>query len=267
MEQVVVNLAVNARDAMPNGGSLSIEVANVLVDAHHAEGRPGLEQGRYVRLRVSDTGTGMDEAVRDRVFEPFFTTKERGSGTGLGLATVYGIVARASGVINVYSELGLGTTFTILFPATDVPEDDVEGHALAPATQLAASRTILVVEDDRELRAVGERILVGAGYEVLTAEDGDTALAIAASRPEGIDLVITDVVMPGMLGTELVHRLQEAHPGLRVLLMSGYAPPVLRSGGTLPAGTPLLDKPFSGPVLIAKVREVLEAPPPYLTSS
>ena len=257
LEQVIVNLAVNARDAMPSGGRLLIETSTVDVDDGHAVTHPELPPGRYVRLRVSDTGTGMDAAARDHAFEPFFTTKQRGSGTGLGLATVYGIVTRAGGTIHIYSEPGLGTSITVLFPATDVPAwVDVPAPAVSSEQ---GDATVLVVEDDDQLRAVTERILTTRGYRVLSASDGSGALEIAAAHPGAIDIMLTDIVMPEMLGSELAVQLHETDPEIRVLYMSGYVPPLLRSGGTLPHGAPLIDKPFSADRLSEKIREVLGA--------
>ncbi|MCU1499293.1 MAG: sensor hybrid histidine kinase [Acidimicrobiales bacterium] len=257
MEQVIVNLAVNARHAMPEGGSLVIETANLVVDADQAGGLPGVEPGRYVRLRVSDTGLGMDAEARDRAFEPFFTTKERGSGTGLGLAMVYGSVSRAGGTVYLYSEPGLGTSLSALFPATD---DAVDVPAVAaPARAPEGVGTILVVEDDDDLRAVAERILSRVGYEVLSAADGPTALAIAAARHGEIDLLLTDMIMPGMWGSELAERVREIEPAMRVLFMSGYSPVLLHAGASLLVGVLLIDKPFSGNELVEKVRQALDA--------
>jgi two-component system cell cycle sensor histidine kinase/response regulator CckA len=257
IEQVIVNLAVNARDAMPSGGTLSIETANVEVDEHNTAARPDLTPGRYVRMRVSDTGAGMDPEVRDKAFNPFFTTKPRGSGTGLGLATVYGIVTRAGGSVQIYSEPGLGTSVSVMLPAT---EDVVVPHvAPSAAPQPRADALVLVVEDDEDIRSVAERILTRHGYRVVTACDGAEALELADRHADAIDLVLTDVVMPGMLGSELVQRLRERWPAIRVLLMSGYAPPIAAADRP-DAGVPLLDKPFSASSLLTKVDDVLSAP-------
>jgi hypothetical protein len=260
LEQVIVNLAVNARDAMPNGGTLSIETTLVDIDDEVAASRPDVDVGPHVRVRVSDTGIGMDETARDRAFEPFFTTKAPGTGTGLGLATVYGIVRRAGGSIHVYSEPGRGTSFSTLFPALGAADPLDEVPASAGRKTTAGSETILVVEDDDGLRTAAERILRNNGYRVLTAVDGASAVELVAAHVADIDLVLTDVVMPGMAGTELAVRLKEAHPELRLLLMSGYAPPVLVSHGSLAVGATLIDKPFSAALLVRKVREALDAP-------
>ncbi|MEX2294637.1 MAG: ATP-binding protein [Acidimicrobiales bacterium] len=258
--QVIINLAVNARDAMPAGGRLVIETSNVDVDEDQLQTRPELQPGRYVRLRVSDTGIGMDDAARDHAFEPFFTTKAQGSGTGLGLATVYGIVSRASGFVHLYSEPGLGTTVTALLPASDASIPD---RPLTPtASRTTGTETILVVEDDDDLRTVTERILRDAGYQVLGASSGAAAVEVVRAYTEEIHLLLTDVVMPGMLGADLALQLHQDDPRLRVLFMSGYAPPLLLAGGTLPFGAPLVDKPFSASLLTTRVREILEAPAP-----
>jgi CheY-like chemotaxis protein len=257
LEQVLVNLAVNARDAMPGGGKLQIDTENVMVDEGYAASRPGVSLGRHVRLRVSDTGTGMDTGVVQRAFDPFFTTKPKGEGTGLGLATVYGIIAQAGGRTQIYSEIGHGTTVTALLPATEEP------HApelpLEPVASKAAEETILVVEDEDALREVTRRILERGGYKVLTAARGSDALELAADAGREIDLVITDVVMPEMLGKEVAERVKSIRPGIRFLFISGYAQTVLGSQGTLDPGVELLEKPFSAAQLIAKVREVLDS--------
>ena len=264
LQQVIINLAVNARDAMPSGGHLLIETSNVDVDREQLQGRVELQPGAYVRLRVSDTGVGMDDTAREHAFEPFFTTKARGSGTGLGLATVYGIVSRAGGLIHLYSERGLGTTVNVLLPAAhETPPEPAVG---APAGHATGSETILLVEDDAELRNVTERILRSAGYRLLTAPDGPAAMELARAHPGEIDLLLTDVVMPQMLGADLAIVLRREDPALRVLFMSGYAPPLLLAGGTLPFGAPLIDKPFSASLLTARVREALQAPAPHLSA-
>jgi PAS domain S-box-containing protein len=257
LSQVLTNLAVNSRDAMPKGGKLTIDVANVDVDLAYAAARPTLKPGRYVRLRVSDTGAGMDKKTLEHAFEPFFTTKPRGQGTGLGLATIYGIVTQAGGTIDVYSEPGLGTRVSVLLPATDqAPPAD----ALArDAPRARASETVLVVEDSDDLREIVDRILTQNGYKVIVAADGAEALATARQFAGHIDLLLTDVVMPHMQGNELAPRLLEARPDLRVLYMSGFAQPALAADGTLPPELALLDKPFNEPTLLARVREVLGA--------
>ncbi len=256
LEQVLVNLAVNARDAMPDGGELRIDTASFDVDAQYTASRPELAPGPHVRLRVSDTGSGMPPETVQRAFDPFFTTKPPGQGTGLGLATVYGIIQQAGGHSYICSEPDVGTTFTMLLPAST--------RAVAAAPQerdpqvRRGAETILLVEDEQALREVTRRILTGAGHRVLVAEHGPEALQVAAAHEGHIDLVLSDVVMPQMPGPELARRLVEQRPGLRVLLMSGFAQPILDSGGHLDEGTALIEKPFSGPVLLAKVAQLVE---------
>jgi hypothetical protein len=255
IEQVLINLAVNARDAMPGGGSLRIDTGNLTVDEAYAAHRVGLATGPHVRLRVSDTGTGMPANVLDHAFEPFFTTKPKGQGTGLGLATVYGIITQAEGHAEIHSELGLGTTITALLPSTDAPTEPVGRDPVGHRTR--GGETVLLVEDEDAMREVTRRILARNGYRVMTASRGAEAVEIA-HRIEGIQLLITDVVMPGMLGKEVAAQVQAARPAIPVLYMSGYAHPVLASQGTLDPGVILIGKPFSEPALLDKVREVLD---------
>ena len=256
IEQVLMNLAVNARDAMPDGGALSIEVENIAVDADYVGARPGLEPGRYVRLRVSDTGTGMDADVVRSAFEPFFTTKPVGVGSGLGLATVHGIVAQAGGMAQIYSEPGLGTTFTALFPATDKrPDGDI---AVDRAPEPKGHETILVADDEPAIREVARRVLERNGYTVLVAASGAHAVELAGARTGPIHLVLTDVVMPKMLGQELAEKIRALCPSVRVLYMSGYAQPVLAHQGTLDPAVLLLEKPFSQSQLLGAVRDALD---------
>jgi PAS domain S-box-containing protein len=257
LEQVLTNLAVNARDAMRQGGKLVIDTENVVVDETFTMGRPGLKPGRYVRLRVSDTGTGMDTETLQRVFEPFFTTKPKGEGTGLGLATVHGIINQAGGYISLYSEIGLGTRVHALLPATDQTADLVVSPPRPPETK--ASETVLVVEDADDLREVVERILSRNGYQVIVAANGVLALEAAHEFGRKIDLLLTDVVMPQMQGKELADRMRQEHPGIKVLFMSGYAEPMIGNSSTLEPGVVLMEKPFTEPALLAHVREVLEA--------
>ncbi len=256
LEQVLTNLVVNARDAMPTGGKLVIDCENVNVDDAYAAGRPGLKPGRYVRIRVTDTGTGMDAATLLRVFEPFFTTKPKGQGTGLGLATVYGIVNQAGGDISIYSELGVGTRAHVLLPASD--EAPSRPAAVTPPRE-RASATVLVVEDADDLREITELILTKNGYRVITAPNGVAALDVVKNQPDVIDLLLTDVVMPHMQGPELVKRVAALRPEIRVLYMSGYAQPIVSAGGILEEGVLLLEKPFTEPVLLAKVEQALRA--------
>jgi PAS domain S-box-containing protein len=257
VEQVVINLAVNARDAMPKGGTLAISTANVLVDEAYAQGRPGLRPGRHVRLQVSDSGFGMDHDTLERVFEPFFTTKSPGQGTGLGLATVYGIVKQTEGDISVYSEVGHGTTVTVLIPATT---DAVPTHPTPPPSpRETASGTVLVVEDYEDLRELIEEILTRAGYRVLSARDGEAALTLAREHPGKIDVLLTDIVMPKMLGTDLADQLQAENSQLRVIFMSGHAQPVLGNTTSISPDFPLLQKPFMAPELLEKLHQVLSS--------
>jgi two-component system cell cycle sensor histidine kinase/response regulator CckA len=255
IEQVLVNLAVNARDAMEGGGTLTIDTSNFTVDAAAIAGGSPARPGRNVRLRVSDTGTGMPADVIDRAFEPFFTTKAEGTGTGLGLATVYGILAQADGHIRIYSEPGTGTTFSITLPVTDqaaVPVPEPASYHRTPKGE-----TILVVEDAEALREVTERIFTRHGYHVLTAASGPEALDLARQHQGEIHLLVTDVVMPHMLGKEVAEKMSEIKPEIEVLYMSGYARPVLASQGRLDPGVALVEKPFSESALLAAAGQVL----------
>ncbi|MDT5043111.1 MAG: two-component system, cell cycle sensor histidine kinase and response regulator CckA [Actinoplanes sp.] len=257
IEQLLVSLAVNARDAMPAGGSLVIDTAHFAVDEAH----PELDPGDYVRLRLSDSGKGMAPEVVERAFEPFFTTKASGEGTGLGLATVYGIVTQAGGSVSISSEPGLGTTVTVLLPVSGSAAlvDPLAGPLIwKPVASTGHGETLLVVEDEAALRDVAGRILSGAGYQVLAADGGDQALELAARHDGEIDLLVSDVVMPGMLGKELAERLAGVRPDTRVLYMSGYAQPVLASQGTLEPGVALLEKPFTAADLLSAVRRRLD---------
>jgi PAS domain S-box-containing protein len=256
LEQILVNLAVNARDAMPEGGTLRVETANVDIDEDYAASRSELTPGCHVRLRVSDTGTGMSHEAVQRAFDPFFTTKPPGQGTGLGLATIYGIVQRAGGSTQIYSEEGIGTVFTALLPATGQVRSLLQ-HQIDPA-RLRGDETILLVEDEESLRRVAQRILGDAGYRVIAAGNGPEALAAASRNPERIDLLLSDVIMPRMPGPQLAERLLRERPEMRVLFMSGFAAPLLGSGGHLDEDVELIDKPFSGPALLARIGKVLE---------
>jgi PAS domain S-box-containing protein len=261
LEQVLTNLAVNARDAMREGGTLTISTQTVEVDEVYAGGHPGLKPGRYVELQVADTGSGMSEETLQRAFEPFFTTKPKGQGTGLGLATIHGIVTQAGGYVTLYSELGRGTRVRVLLPATDQAPPVSESPTPISKPLELATATILVVEDSEDLREVVGRILGQAGYQVIIAANGPEALQAAQAHAGQIDLLLTDVVMPKMPGKELAERLAGIRPGLRVLYMSGYAQPSLSPSGGLEPGVVLIKKPFTEPVLLARVREVLEAKP------
>jgi two-component system cell cycle sensor histidine kinase/response regulator CckA len=253
LEQLLVNLAGNARDAMPHGGNLVIDTGAVTVGPDESD---ELVPGEYVRLRVNDSGKGMTAEVAERAFEPFFTTKASGEGTGLGLATVYGVVTQAGGGVRITSSPGLGTTVTVLLPAGSVlPAPAPEP---APVDTCGHGETLLVVEDEAALRDVAGRILSGAGYQVLAADGGVQALELAARHEGAIDLLVSDVVMPGMLGKELAERLTGVRPDTRVLYMSGYAQPVLASQGTLDPGVVLLEKPFTAADLLRAVRSRLD---------
>ncbi|WP_307836663.1 hybrid sensor histidine kinase/response regulator [Paractinoplanes durhamensis] len=260
LDQVLVNLAVNARDAMPRGGTLTIETCDLTVDREYAAGRPALRTGHYVRMRVSDTGTGMPPEVIERAFEPFYTTKPAGKGTGLGLATVYGIITAAGGDLSIYSVPGTGTTFTILMPTTDAEPAEVEEPA-EPLPPDYRRGTVLAVEDEPALRDVLHRILAGAGHEVLIAADGPAALTLASAHPGRIDVLLTDVVMPHMLGKDLAERFRQLCPGASVLFMSGYARPALASQGTLDPEVTLVEKPFSKNQLLTAVQQCLTMDP------
>ncbi len=258
LDQVLVNLAVNARDAMPRGGKLSIDTANITVDDAYAGGHPGLEPGRYVRLRVSDTGTGMDPDVASRVFEPFFTTKPPGKGTGLGLATVHTVITQAGGHTRIYSEPGLGTTITALLPATGEAAAVAGTVVAAPAGGLG--ETILLAEDEESLAGLIERILARNGYQVCVATTAAEALRHASGLQQPIDLLLTDAVMPQMLGNEVAGQVRALRPGVPVLYMSGYAQPVLATQGALDPHISLLEKPFSEATLLGRVRCALDSP-------
>jgi PAS domain S-box-containing protein len=258
IEQVLINLAVNARDAMPAGGKLIVATASTSINADHAASRVGLAPGRYVSLKVSDTGTGMAPEVTERAFEPFFTTKDKGEGKGLGLATVYGIVTQVGGYVQVYSEPGLGTTFTILLPETS--QVGQEGSPSPQPLQGGAGQTVLVVEDEAAMRQVTGRILARNGYRVITAVNGLDAIEVAAGHPGDIDVLLTDVIMPQMLGKEAASRIRALHPAVKVLFMSGYTQGVLGTRGVLAADVNLIEKPFTEASLLIKLQEVLSIP-------
>ena len=254
LHQVLMNLAVNARDAMPAGGTLSIDTANVDVDASYVEQHPEMKPGPYVRLKVGDTGIGMTKDVQSHLFEPFFTTKKPGEGTGLGLATVYGIVKQSDGSIWVYSEPGGGTTFSIYLPRVDAGTN--LPRELAPSHEsLRGTETILVVEDQDQLRKMAVRILRDYGYEVIEAASPEEALLNSERHASPIHLMLTDLIMPGMTGPELVDRIKPLRPSMEIIYMSGY------SEHRIPdlAGA-YLAKPFSPEALAIKVREALDAP-------
>ncbi|MCI0487429.1 MAG: response regulator [Blastocatellia bacterium] len=259
IEQVMVNLAVNARDAMPKGGKLIVETTNVELDEGYARKHMAVRPGPYVMLAISDTGSGMDEETQSRIFEPFFTTKEQGKGTGLGLSTVYGIVEQSGGNIWLYSEPGRGTTFKVYLPCIDEPAGTLDAHASA-VESFRGSETILLVEDDEAVRKLTRQILEMNGYTVLEAGNAGEALAVCQQHTEPIDLMITDVVMPGMSGHELAERLALTGRELKVLYMSGYTDNAIVRHGIMDEDTTFLQKPFTPDSLARKAREVLEKP-------
>jgi len=256
MEQVLVNLAVNARDAMPDGGRLTIDTANIVVDRDSVAGGSKAQPGRHVRLRVSDTGVGMTREVQERIFEPFYTARGAGSGTGLGLATVYGIVAQAGGRIQVYSEPGTGSTFTITLPAT--AEAAARAMTKEPYRRESGGETILVVEDEPALREVTRRIFSRHGYQVMTAANGPEAIDIVRDHPGTIHLLVTDVIMPQMLGKEVAERIRRMRPGIKVLFMSACAGPLLTAQGRLEPDVALVGKPFSEADVLSVAGQVLD---------
>lgn len=262
IEQVLVNLAVNARDAMPSGGTLMVQTSLADVDLSHAASRIGLPPGSYVCLKVSDTGVGMPREVIDHAFEPFFTTKPKGQGTGLGLATVYGIVTQAGGYVQIYSEPGLGTTITVLLPATG--QDLVAEPPPEQEPAGGAGETVLIIEDEPAMREVTRRMLSRSGYHVITAGSGPEAIEIAASYTGDIDMLLTDVVMPRMLGKEAAEQIRALRPGVRVLFMSGYAQGVLDSQGVVEAGINLIQKPFSEAQLLATLGQLTSLAPCHI---
>lgn len=261
MEQVLMNLAVNARDAMPHGGKLTIETQNVELEGGPAVGDTLVPEGRYVLLAVTDTGIGMDEATQAHIFAPFFTTKEETRGTGLGLATVYGIVKQSGGFVWVYSEPGKGATFKIYLPRVDDPVQPASAAA-EPTGPLTGIETVLLVEDEDRVRAVVRQLLERHGYTVLEAADAEAGLALAAGRPGPIHLLVTDVVLRGMSGRDLATRLAAGRPEIRVLYMSGYAADAVVRHGTLEPGLAYIQKPFTPDGLARKVRAVLDANQP-----
>jgi PAS domain S-box-containing protein len=265
MEQVLLNLVVNARDAMPRGGKLTIETTNIVLDATAAASRPELPAGAYVVVAVTDTGLGMDAATQARIFEPFFTTKGPEEGTGLGLATVYGIVKQSGGHITVYSEVGRGSCFKVYLPREgQTPSPPVSTPA--PAT-VAGTETILLVEDDDTVRALAQRVLAEQGYRVLPARDGQEALVVSQTHTGPLHLMVTDVVMPRMSGPELAQVLTADRPDLLVLYVSGYMDDAIVRHGLIEASAPFLPKPYTPSMLLARVRQVLSAPsaPPAAT--
>jgi CheY-like chemotaxis protein len=257
IDQVITNLAVNARDAMPLGGRLSIATENVTIEGDDARRHDmAVPPGAYVMLAVRDSGVGMDEATRARIFEPFFTTKGPGKGTGLGLSTVYGIVKQSQGFIGVDSEVGQGTTVKIHLPRVMEAADTARPEPTVLSS--SGTETILLVEDSAELRKLATRFLEPAGYTVIGAAAGEEALDLLARQDADVHLLISDVVMPGMSGRQLAERLAQTHPRIKVLYMSGYTGDTIVRHGVLVAQVPFLSKPFTAAGLLRKVREVLD---------
>jgi CheY-like chemotaxis protein len=257
IEQVIMNLVVNSKDAMPGGGKITIQTANARLDHEDVRREYSyIQPGLYVVLSVTDTGEGMDKETQLRIFEPFFTTKEKGKGTGLGLSTVYGIIKQSGGYVLVESELRHGTTFRIYLPRV---EDALEpaGAVGALSSQTRGSETVLLVEDEESVRQLVRETLESKGYKVLEADHGEAALQLAADHASEIDILITDVVMPGMSGRELSARLCATCPHTKVLYLSGYTEDAIAHEGVLESGTAFLQKPFTLQMLSRKVREVL----------
>ncbi len=256
IEQVILNLAVNARDAMPRGGKLTIETANVEFDKSQARLPVVLTPGHYVMLAVTDNGCGMDSETQAHIFEPFFTTKEKGKGTGLGLATVYGIVKQSGGYIWVYSEPGQGTTFKVYLPRV---EEGLSPQEVRNESQNIprGTETILLVEDEQGVRDLAREYLEICGYKTLVAENGAAAVKVAAEHQGGIDLMMTDVVMPGLSGSELTKSIQAVRPGIHIMYMSGYTDQAIVHHGILGPDIVLLQKPFTLSALANKLREAL----------
>jgi CheY-like chemotaxis protein len=258
VEQVIMNLAVNARDAMPTGGTLLIQTANRELDELYARDHPGAKLGRYIMLSVQDSGVGMDPETITHIFEPFFTTKELGKGTGLGLATVYGIVKQSGGYIGVDSSPGQGACFQVFLPRVEEPITPAsEIHYSPPETK--SSETILLAEDSEPLRKLAKSLLEGHGFEVLAAQNGEEALGMARQYTGRIHLLLTDVVMPGINGRVLAERLLTTRPDTKILYMSGYTDSFIAGHGVLDQSTNLLYKPFSEEKLIERVRSILDA--------
>jgi CheY-like chemotaxis protein len=258
IEQVIMNLVVNSKDAMPNGGKITIQTANVSLDDDWRREYSYIKPGPYVMLSVSDNGQGMDKETQSRIFEPFFTTKEKGKGTGLGLSTVYGIVKQSGGYVFAQSEVAKGTTFRIYLPRVEDAAEPMSPSHTAK-TSLRGSETVLLVEDEESVRQLVRETLAARGYNVLEADDGQKALEIASSHADTIHMLVTDVVMPGMSGRELANLLVQTRPQIKVLYLSGYTEDAIIHQGALDSGTAFLQKPFTLQMLSRKVRDVLNS--------
>ena len=256
MIQILTNLCVNAHDAMPEGGTITIETRNVHIDEDFPEPYLTLTPGPYIQLSLSDTGSGMTKETLDQIFEPFFTTKELGRGTGLGLATVYGLVQQHQGMINVFSEVGKGTIFKIYLPIVEREAVEPDNRKLFPVK--GGTETILVAEDDTMVLGLTQNILEGAGYTVLTAIDGEQALTIFKKNVDKIDLVLLDVVMPKMGGREVFDQIRKQYPNLKILFASGYSTSAIHTNFVLDEGLVFIQKPYPRKVLLSKVREILD---------
>ena len=259
LESALANLVVNARDAMPQGGRLMIETAHVTLDDDYCSRHVGVKPGTYARLSVSDNGIGMSQELQTRIFEPFFSTKEAGKGTGLGLATVYGIVKQSGGNIWVYSEPGQGATFKVYLPIDESDRPIQDTAAPIPGQWSRGTETVLLVEDAPMIRRLAQKVMTKAGYTVLEAGDGDQAMAAADGHGDPIDVVVTDLIMPGLSGVDLAQRLVSLRPATRVLYMSGYTDNAIVRNGLLAEGAPFLQKPFTPEELLRKLRQVLDA--------
>jgi two-component system cell cycle sensor histidine kinase/response regulator CckA len=260
IEQVIINLAVNARDAMPSGGTLTLETRAMALTEGYAGRHAHVKPGDYVCLTVTDSGDGIDPATLEHIFEPFYTTKDNGRGTGLGLATVHGIVAQSGGHIQVYTEPGLGATFKVYLPAGPSDAAKPQPSAQIARKGLEGSETVLLCEDEEGVLRLVERILTAEGYAVLAAATPREAIALAAEYGDTIDVLVTDIVMPGMSGPELAAELQRAQPGLRILMLSGYTAETAHSRGDLPLGSRFVEKPFERIALLRVLRDLLDQP-------
>jgi two-component system cell cycle sensor histidine kinase/response regulator CckA len=257
VEQVIMNLCINSRDAMPRGGRIIVETSNVFLESSRRETRMEVMRGDYVRLRITDNGMGMDSETRSHLFEPFFTTKEVGKGTGLGLSMVYGIVKQTGGYIWVESEPGAGATFDIFFPRVH-GSAETSSAARPPGEVRGGNESILLVEDESMIRALVRSVLASNGYSVLDADNGEHAKEIFQAHGAGIDLIIADIVLPGISGRDLVEHMKASRPDMPALFMSGYTPDVIDNHGELNPGLAFLQKPFTPESLLLKVREVLD---------